>query len=386
MWKHSIRNDKRNWNERITLRWLLCYPDNACLRGIQRYEGQGQVRQIGEHTEYELDGRIIKISQALNAEERFDKKRLGYIKYAVNKSTGIKLHWIQMNLEKRSVTVYGQCAARIESNGFLKHYIQTRRCRRSSTKSHGQMVDKKLVATTVSSRETGMQRRINQGTTSSHNEQNDRQEEKKNERNSCLLPKERTARRYPFPESREKAKKKWKKVQQQALGTQCHRMTEKRKQQRTEASTPNQLVMKATAAAAKPNLRIEMKDRKERRHLLCYKRTQDRWIRVNGWRKCSVNYTRSIGMLYSYPRHGAKTKRYGRRSKVTSWLSRGSSPTNTELRSCWTGDGRTGWTGYNVHVSVWLHVDLGQQTCWWECTCPTMVTQIITLRKSTKRS
>ena len=65
---------------------------------------------------------VILISQALNAEERFDKKRLGYINYAINKSTGIKLHWIQMNLEKRSVTVYGQLAARIENNGFLKYY------------------------------------------------------------------------------------------------------------------------------------------------------------------------------------------------------------------------------------------------------------------------
>ena len=71
---------------------------------------------------YELDERIIKISQALTAEERFDKKRLGYVKYAINKSTGISLHWIQMNLEKRSITVHGQFAARIESNGFLKYY------------------------------------------------------------------------------------------------------------------------------------------------------------------------------------------------------------------------------------------------------------------------
>ena len=41
---------------------------------------------------------------------------------AINKSIGISLHCIQMNREKRSITVYGQLAARIESNGFLKYY------------------------------------------------------------------------------------------------------------------------------------------------------------------------------------------------------------------------------------------------------------------------
>ena len=71
---------------------------------------------------YELDERTIRISQALEPEERFGKKRLGYIKFAINKSTGIKLHWIRLNLEKRSVSVYGQLAARVENNGFIKYY------------------------------------------------------------------------------------------------------------------------------------------------------------------------------------------------------------------------------------------------------------------------
>ena len=71
---------------------------------------------------YELDERTIKISEALEPEQRFEKKRLGYIKYAINKSTGIHLHWIKLNLEKRSVFVNGQLAARVENDGFLKYY------------------------------------------------------------------------------------------------------------------------------------------------------------------------------------------------------------------------------------------------------------------------
>ena len=47
---------------------------------------------------YELDERTIKISEALEPEQRFEKKRLGYITYTINKSTGIQLHWIKLNL------------------------------------------------------------------------------------------------------------------------------------------------------------------------------------------------------------------------------------------------------------------------------------------------
>ena len=71
---------------------------------------------------YGLDERTIKISEALEPEQRFEKKRLGYIKFAINKSTGIHLHWIKQNLEKRSVFVHGQLAARVENDGSLKYY------------------------------------------------------------------------------------------------------------------------------------------------------------------------------------------------------------------------------------------------------------------------
>ena len=71
---------------------------------------------------YELDERTIKTSEALEPEPRFEKKKLGYIKFAINNSTGIQLHWIKLNLEKRSVFVFGQLEARVENDGFLKYY------------------------------------------------------------------------------------------------------------------------------------------------------------------------------------------------------------------------------------------------------------------------
>ena len=70
---------------------------------------------------YELDGRRIKISPALEADERFDRKRLGYIKYAINKEKGIALHWIQMSYQKRSIMIDGQIIAMIDASGMLRY-------------------------------------------------------------------------------------------------------------------------------------------------------------------------------------------------------------------------------------------------------------------------
>ena len=71
---------------------------------------------------YVLEGGTVRISRALTAEERFDKKRLGYVKCTINKNTKISLHNVHMDLEKKSITVYGQLAAKIERNGYLQYY------------------------------------------------------------------------------------------------------------------------------------------------------------------------------------------------------------------------------------------------------------------------
>ena len=70
---------------------------------------------------YELDGRRIKISQALELDERFDRKRLGYVKSVLHKDKGYALHWIKMNLQRKTITVNGQAVAMIDSNGLLKY-------------------------------------------------------------------------------------------------------------------------------------------------------------------------------------------------------------------------------------------------------------------------
>ena len=68
---------------------------------------------------YILDGRRIKISPALEPDERFARRRLGYIKYAIKK--GVELHWIQMNLQRKSITINGQIVATIDASGLLRY-------------------------------------------------------------------------------------------------------------------------------------------------------------------------------------------------------------------------------------------------------------------------
>ena len=70
---------------------------------------------------YELDGRRNKMSQALEPDERFDRKRLGYVKFVLNKDKGYELHWIKMNHQRKTITVNGQTVAMIDTNGLLRY-------------------------------------------------------------------------------------------------------------------------------------------------------------------------------------------------------------------------------------------------------------------------
>ena len=70
---------------------------------------------------YELDRRRIKISPALEPDERFDRKRSGYVKCVLHKEKGFALHWIQKNLQRKSVAVNGQTVAMIDARGLLRY-------------------------------------------------------------------------------------------------------------------------------------------------------------------------------------------------------------------------------------------------------------------------
>ena len=156
------------WNERRTHSWLSCHSENTRLCGIRRHKDKRQFVRSANMRKSELDGRRIRISPALELDERFDKKRLGYITYVINKKRkGIELYWMQLNLQEKSI--YDQWTDRSQDwEQWSPQILQTRRCRRWSSETHRKWLTKKLVATIVSSRDVGMQRRIETVTTRSH--------------------------------------------------------------------------------------------------------------------------------------------------------------------------------------------------------------------------
>ena len=91
---------------------------------------------------YELDGRRIK---------RFDRKRLGYVKCVLHKEKGPELHWIKMNLQRKTITVNGQTVAMIDASGLLK-YNKYEDVEVEVQNHMEKWLTKKPVATTVSSR------------------------------------------------------------------------------------------------------------------------------------------------------------------------------------------------------------------------------------------
>ena len=64
----------------------------------------------------------IRISLAMDAEERFQQKRLGYIKICLNKKHEIPLTKITVNRVKKHVSVKGQKVVRTCESGSLKYH------------------------------------------------------------------------------------------------------------------------------------------------------------------------------------------------------------------------------------------------------------------------
>ena len=80
-----------------------------------RYVRSASMRKV------ELNGRTRNMSPVLDAEERFHRKRLGFVKCMIHKIKGIALHNIQMSFEKRNITIDVQVIAKIDASGKLKY-------------------------------------------------------------------------------------------------------------------------------------------------------------------------------------------------------------------------------------------------------------------------
>ena len=71
---------------------------------------------------YELEERTIKISEALEPEQRFEKKKIGLHQVCHKQKRRNTFTLDKAESGKRSVFVNGQLAARVENDGLLKYY------------------------------------------------------------------------------------------------------------------------------------------------------------------------------------------------------------------------------------------------------------------------
>ena len=113
----------------------------------------------------ELRGRKIKMTRSMDAEESFHQKRMGHVKYCIHTRHNIPLNSISLNCTSKYVSVKGQIVVKTCQSGSLK-YIKYQDIEPEVEDQMEKWQSKKLIATTVSSRETG-QRRRNEGKTTS---------------------------------------------------------------------------------------------------------------------------------------------------------------------------------------------------------------------------
>ena len=170
------------------------FSDYTCFVEFQNMKIRDRYVRSASMQKNELNGRTIKISPALNAEERFHRKRIGFVKFAINKNKGILLHHIRLSHEKKSVTINGQIIAKTDDNGMLKYNIYEdidEDVQALMTK----WLTKKLVATTVSSREKVLKRRNEELTTSSQEETTKDKHKKQKYPSTARTAKENTSRK-----------------------------------------------------------------------------------------------------------------------------------------------------------------------------------------------
>ena len=100
----------------------------------------------------------MKISRSMDADERFHQKRMRYVKYYIHEKHNILLDSITANWTLKHISVKGQIVVKISQNGTLT-YIKYQGIEAEVEEQMEKWQSKKLIATTVSSREIGLKRR-----------------------------------------------------------------------------------------------------------------------------------------------------------------------------------------------------------------------------------
>ena len=116
----------------------------------------------------------------MDAEKRFHNQRMEYVKYCIHMRHNVPLESISATWTMKDVSIKGQIIVKTVQSGNLK-YIKYQDVEAEVEEEMQKMAVKKLVATSVSSREKGMKRR-EEGGTMSRQKTNKIQRNDRNER------------------------------------------------------------------------------------------------------------------------------------------------------------------------------------------------------------
>ena len=108
----------------------------------------------------------MKITRSMDAEERIHQQRMGYVKYCIHVKHNILLDSITTNWDTEAFfSQRSDCGKDMPKRKPKVHHIPRHWNR--SRRTNGKMAIKKLIATTVSGRESGLKRKEEGNTTSS---------------------------------------------------------------------------------------------------------------------------------------------------------------------------------------------------------------------------
>ena len=300
-------------------------------------------------------------------------------------SNGIGYNWISKGKASRSMDRSSRRLTPVASSDTTNTKIWKTKFQKLMEK----WLAKKLVATTVSSREVGLERRIETVTTSSREQKTTKNNKTRTEFTSPW--KVRIARKSSLLGSKRIRQTKALTKRQPVTKTKRIKTVTKRKQSKMKVVVTWKVKGGSSSSKNSPQTqKEEMTEKttfivlqKNTRSMNSSERSQEVFNEVHqmAWDVILISETWRQGKEIWETQQG--------HIMVESGWNQGNSPTNMESRYCWTEDGKIRSTGYNAHANVWLRwrsQSTSNRSSWWVCTCLTVAIRTIKSRKHTKRS
>ena len=395
---------------------MPCKADYTCIHPLQERRWKKQIHQISEHVEKRIARKKIKDNSINGRRRKIPSEKNGVRQilhsHETQHSSRFDLH--ELDTEAR-ISQRPDCGKNMPKRKPQVHQIPRHRNR--SRRPNGKMAIKKLIATTVSSRETGQKRRDEGKTTSSQmhtatqeNQRSDRGTSEGGGRDklkkvdgdfpACMRHQKKTTT-MTTQEKRRSERKRRRKTQTLQRRWRCATVFEKnrrrkqRRQQQQQKEQQRKMIAEAAhwttwrmeakakwqaeakICAAIPTEKKTMKVGKQKNKDITFivlQKTWDQCTQVKELKKWYASLKATDGMQYYRAKRGDQTsQKFGRHITNTYSWEQENTITNTVLELCWTRSGgkellilNTSTNGPSLPRS-WQTANASN---WWVCTSP----------------